>query len=152
MIRALTAAGAVLAGTLALAGTGAAQDLPATDPKITDGSAQQALDTARAAWKKAAIKSYQVRVALGCFCPRTYTMPRTIRVRRGAPVNPPPHLKDMATVPRMFKKIQGAIDGKVAAITVKYGTHGVPKSISIDRDRRIADEEEYYTVDRFKKR
>jgi hypothetical protein len=151
MIRALSAAGAAGAAILALAAAGAAQDVPSIDPRITDGSAQRALDSARATWRKAAVKSYRVRVALGCFCPRTYTMPRTIRVHRGAPVNPPPHLKDVATVPRMFKKIQGAIDGKVAAITVTYGPRGVPKSIAIDRDRRIADEEQYYTIDRFKK-
>jgi hypothetical protein len=152
MIRALSAAGAVLAATLAVGASSAAQGPPSIDPAITDGSAQKALDGARAAWKAAGIKNYQVRVALGCFCPEQYRTPRTIRVRRLAPVNPPPHLKDMATVPRMFRKIQGAIDAKVAMVDVTYGARGVPRSITIDRSRMIADEEQYYTVDRFKQR
>lgn len=127
-----------------------AQEFPETDPAITDGSAQKQLDTARARWKKAHISSYKVRVALGCFCPETIRKPRTLTVRGGGAVKPPQHLTEVATVPRMFRTIQKAIDGKVAAITVAYSARGVPRSITIDRSRMTVDEEQYFTIDRFK--
>lgn len=142
--------------TLALA-TGPAVALAQTaptdtpDPKITSGQAQKDLDAARAAWKKAGIRSYTFRGQLSCFCPETYTRARTLRVRNAAPVNPPQNLGPIASVPRMFRLIQGAIDDKVAGLTVSYGTRGVPRKIGIDRSRMIADEESYYTIDRFKR-
>jgi hypothetical protein len=121
------------------------------DPAITDGSAQRAVDRARAAWAKAGIRTYRVRVALGCFCPEEVRKPRTLTVRRGSPVRPPAHLKAVATVPRMFRIVQGAIDDRVAGLTVTYGGRGVPRSIAIDVSRQIADEESFYTIDRFKR-
>jgi hypothetical protein len=95
------------------------------------------------------VRSYRVRVARGCFCPPEFTRPRTITVRGGVPYRPPEHLKDVATVPRMFRRIQGAIDDGVAGLTVTYGARGVPQSITIDISRMIADEEAYYTIDHF---
>lgn len=126
-------------------------EFPATDPNITSGKAQQQLDAARARWKTAGVKTYSFRVALGCFCPPEVRAPHVITVRRGAPVRPPDVLKNVATVPRLFRTIQGAIDGKVAPIQVTYGARGVPSAIGIDRSREIADEEQYYAIDRFKK-
>lgn len=143
----------VLVSTLvAPAATGHAQvpqpgDTP--DPAITDGSAQRALTQARARFKAAHVASYRVRVALSCFCPEEIRKPRTITVRGGIPRQPPAHLKDMATVPRMFRKIQHAIDQGVAGLDATYGARGVPRKISIDVSRMIADEESYYTIDRF---
>ncbi|MCW3017095.1 MAG: hypothetical protein JWO02_4187 [Solirubrobacterales bacterium] len=142
--------GAVLAGALT-ASAGAQSPAPgeAPDPGIADGSAQRALDAARARWTAAHVSSYRVRVAHGCFCPPQYTRPRTITVRGGVPRRPPAHLKDVATVPRMFRRIQGSIDDGVAGLAVTYGARGVPRSITIDVSRRIIDEEAYYTIDRF---
>lgn len=142
--------------TLALAGgsaTALGQTAP-TDPpdaKITSGRAQKDLDAARAAWKAAGIRHYTFRGQLSCFCPETYTRPRVLKVRGGLPVNPPQNLGPIASVPRMFRLIQGAIDQKVAGLTVRYGARGVPRQISIDRSRQIADEESYYTIDRFRR-
>ncbi len=119
------------------------------DPAIADGSAQRALTKARARWKAANARSYRVRVALSCFCPEDVRRPRTITVRNGIPRTPPSHLRDVATVPRMFRTIQRAIDRRVAGLTVAYGPRGVPRSISIDVSRMIADEESFYTIDRF---
>jgi hypothetical protein len=142
--------GAVIIAVALAGGVGArAQVGPATDPSITDGRAQAALDAARARWKASRTVSYRMRVALGCFCPEDIRRPRTITVRRGLPLRPPSHLKDVATVPRLFRTIQRAIDADVADLTVRYGRRGVPSSIAIDNDRRIADEERYYTIDRF---
>ncbi|WP_354699527.1 hypothetical protein DSM112329_05244 [Paraconexibacter sp. AEG42_29] len=151
--RRLSAAVLTLMATFALAGPVTAQEAqpPATDPNITDGTAQKQLDAAKRKWKQAKIRNYQLRAAISCFCPETYRRPRTIKVRNTFPVKPPQNLGPVASVPRMFRTIQGAIDGKVATIGVKYGRYGVPSTITIDRDFRIADEESYYTIDRFKK-
>lgn len=119
------------------------------DPAITDGSAQRALTAARARFKAADVHSYRVRVARGCFCPEEIRKPRTITVRDGIPRTPPSHLKDMATVPRMFRKIQRAIDDGVAGLDVTYGKRGVPSKVTIDVSARIIDEEMYYAIDRF---
>jgi hypothetical protein len=131
-----------------LAGPAVAQTPPSTpDPHITDGTLQARLGKARASWKAARITSYRMRVRISCFCaPET---PPTLRVRHGSPVHPPARYASVATVPRLFRTIQRAIDDKVAGLTVRYGVHGVPTSISIDPSRMIADEESYYTIDRF---
>ena len=52
---------------------------------------------------------------------------------------------------RLERKLphQSAIDAKVARLTVRYGTRGVPRSIYIDTDQRIADEESGYAIERF---
>ena len=142
-------AGPALAGAPAVALSPAPGETP--DPAITDGSAQRALDKARARFRAANVRSYRVRIARGCFCPEEIRKPRTITVRRGVPVKPPAHLKDVATVPRMFQRIQGAIDDGVAGLTVTYGKRGVPRKITIDVSRLIADEESYYSIDRFRR-
>ncbi len=142
----LVALSTVTAGGAHAQGTGPTEK---PDPAIVDGSAQRALTRARATWKAANVRSYRVRVALGCFCPEDIRKPRTITVRGGIPRNPPSHLKDMATVPRMFRKIQRAIDDGVAELRVTYGARGVPRKIAIDVSRMIADEESYYSIDRF---
>lgn len=119
-----------------------------TDPGITDGSKQRRLDSARRTWKAAGVSNYGYRIRLSCFCPQTPYV--KIVVRGGRPVaGTPKNMLDLATVPRLFRKIQRSIDRKVAGIRVTYGKRGVPKSISIDVDAQIADEESYYTIKGF---
>ena len=150
-----TAILATIALALTMAASAATAQSPqpgdTPDPGITDGSLKRELDSARQKWKSAHIKSYQVRVALSCFCPEQIRRPRTLTVRGGAPVKPPSHLRAVASVTRMFQLIEGAIDDGVASLGVTYGAHGVPRSINIDTSRQIADEEEYYKIDRFKR-
>ncbi len=86
------------------------------------------------------------RVALGCFCPPQITKPRTLTVRRGSPVRPPSHLTKVATVPRLFRVIQKAIDARVVGLTALYRARGVPKSIAIDVSGMVADEESAYKI------
>lgn len=66
-------------------------------------------------------------------------------------MRPPSHLTKVATVPRMFRVIQKAIDGRVVGLTALYGARGVPKSIAIDVSGMILDEESAYSIDRFVK-
>ncbi|HST39048.1 MAG TPA: DUF6174 domain-containing protein [Conexibacter sp.] len=121
------------------------------DPQIRDGTAQRELDAARDRWAALGVRSYRLRVRVSCFCPDTIRRARTIVVRRGKPVGPvPSHLRRYATVPRLFTRVQDAIDADVARLTATYGAHGVPKTIYVDQSEMIADEEQGVTVDRFK--
>jgi Family of unknown function (DUF6174) len=115
------------------------------DPGIANGSKQRALSTARKAWKSRGVSSYTYRLSVNCFCPPTTSV--KLVVRNGFPAKSTPrNLRDQATVPRLFRTIQQAIDAKAAKLEVTYGTRGVPRAIYIDRDERIADEEIGYIV------
>jgi len=135
----------------ALAAPALAQEPPnPTDPKIANGSAEQALDKARAKWKKAKIRSYDYEARRSCFCPTTGW--HKVKVRRNKLSTPHSSVKEIATVPRLFKIIQQAIDEKSHRLTVTYGTYGVPKQISIDPIQNVIDEEQNFTIRRFKRR
>jgi len=119
-----------------------------TDPGITNGSKQRALSHARKAWKSQGVSSYTYLLSVNCFCLPTTDV--KIVVRGGIPsAKTPRALKDQATVPRLFRTIQKAIDDKAAKLDVSYGKRGVPRTIYIDSDERIADEEVGYIVRKF---
>lgn len=117
------------------------------DPQIKDGSLQRQLDSARKRWAKTKIRTYRFDLRRSCFCPPQENT--RVRVRNGRPVSYPQDLKAVATVPRLFKLVQSAIKQNAASITVAYTKRGYPKSISIDYDRRLADEEIGYTLSGF---
>jgi hypothetical protein len=54
-------------------------------------------------------------------------------VRRGKSIDPPARLRAVASVPRLLRKVQRAIDDRVAELSVRYGRRGVPRSIAINR-------------------
>jgi len=121
------------------------------DPYIVGGDAQQALDRARAKWKAAKISSYGYQARRTCFCPTSGW--HTVNVRKAIPSKRVhADVKDIATVPRLFRTIQRAIDRKAHDLTVTYGTHGVPKKVSIDTYENVIDEEQYFTIRAFKRR
>ena len=138
--------------TMAVAPAGAQAPPPnPVDPSIADGSAQAALDTARARWKALRIRSYDYEVRRTCFCPMSSW--KVIRVRGGAPTKKSNAVaKDLATVPRLHRTIQQAIDAKSHQLTVKYGARGVPTQISVNSIQYLADEEQYVSTRRFKRR
>jgi hypothetical protein len=137
-----------LAAAVPLAAGQAADPGDTTDPGIVDGSKQRRLDSARKAWKATAASSYSYVIRLSCFCPEQPHLKMVVRGGRRA-AGTPKGMLDVATVPRLFLKIQAAIDDKVAGIDVTYSRRGVPLSLAIDVDARIADEESYYTITRF---
>ena len=121
------------------------QDDP--DPAIANGSAQRALDAARRHWRRASIHNYRFEFERQCFCaPRG---PVVLFVRNDRPVDPPSALRDVATVRRLHRVVQRAIDREVADLSVRYDRRGVPRSIGIDGHRMIADDEVGYSVERF---
>jgi hypothetical protein len=149
----MRAALAIVVLTIALAGVPSALGALApnrgpVDPGILDGSRQHRLDRARKAWRDAGVRSYSYRVRLTCFCGEQPNARMVVRGGRPA-AGTPKDMRELATVPRLFRKIQSSIDDKVASIGVRYGRRGVPSSIAIDVDQRLADEESYYTITRF---
>ena len=131
-------------------GTAVAADEPLPRPvaaNITDGTAQDRLDAARARWRTKGFRSYSEQVDLSCFCGPT--PPRIVRVRGGRLGRPvASEIREVATVPRQFRLVQGAIDDRVSGLRVRYGRRGHPVSISIDPRADTADEESYYTMRR----
>jgi len=132
-------------------------DRQPVDPGIADGSAQRALDAARERWAAAGIDSYAMRVRISCFCDRATTTPRTLVVRDGRPAGgrrarrTPAALRPYASVPRIFARVQRAIDDRVALLTVRYDRRGLPTSLYVDTSFAIADEERGIAVDRFRR-
>jgi len=117
------------------------------DPAIVDGSAQRALDAARRRWRRAGIHNYRFEIERSCFCP--LRRPVVIFVRDDRPVRPPADFRSLATVRRLHRRVQGAIDDHVSDLSVRYDRHGMPRRIAIDGRAYIADDEVTYTVDRF---
>ncbi len=121
------------------------------DPSIVDGSAQQALDRAKAKWRAAKIGSYRYEARRQCFCPTTGW--HVVNVRNGVPsARVHADVKDIATVPRLFRQIQRAIDRRAHDLTVTYSTHGVPTKLTIDTYANVIDEEQYFSIRGFKRR
>jgi hypothetical protein len=133
--------------TVAEPSSGLEQKSGDVDPRILDGTEQRRLDRARDRWRREGVHDYRFRVALHCFCPAKITAPRVIVVRRGRPQHVPSHLREAATVPRLLRIVQDAIDNRVAGLNVHYGSRGVPRSIGVDSRRQIADDEHEYVVD-----
>jgi len=135
--------------TLALGAGLASAQLPAQTPDraITDGSAQHHLDEARAKWKAQAPRSYRFELRRQCFCPPQTSV--TVIVRGGRIAEAPKEVKSVATVPRLFRDIQRAIDAKVVDLNVSYAKRGVPRSLYVDRSKNVIDEETGYTIKRF---
>lgn len=136
----------------ATVGPAGAQEPPnPPDPSIVDGAAQKALDRARAKWKAAKLRSYRYEARRVCFCPTTGW--HVVNVRGGVPSRRVhADVKDIATVPRLFRQIQRAIDRRAHDLTVTYSTRGVPTRITIDTYENVIDEEQYFTIRGFKRR
>jgi len=136
--------------TFALGGSIAVAQSPQpnpVDPGIANGTKQAKLDGAKRSWKAARVSNYSYEISRQCFCP--VQKPGKAVVRNGRLIRYPQGLKDVATVPRLFRTIQRAIDAKSTRLTVTYGKRGVPSSIYIDSKAYIADEEAGYTIKRF---
>lgn len=137
---------AFVALTLTLVPAAAGQGIETEpDPGITNGSEQRALSGARKDWKAQGVASYVYKLSVNCFCPPTSDVKIVVRNGRPAP-STSKMLLDQATVPRLFRTIQDAIDRKVAKLVVTYGSRGVPRSIYIDGSRRVADDEVGYVI------
>jgi len=138
----------------ALAGAAAAQtppqppQLPPSEPdkSIADGSAQRKLDRARKRWRRAGIHNYRFELTRQCFCPPGSWV---LFVRNDKPVGAPAEARSVATVRRLHRRIQEAIDDRVSGLGVQYDKRGMPRFIGIDGREFIADDEVGYKVEKF---
>jgi hypothetical protein len=60
-------------------------------------------------------------------------------------------LRAYDTVPKLFARIQRAIDSHAYQIDATYDSRGVPTMLAVDEDRSIADDVTGYTVERFRR-
>ena len=114
------------------------------DPSIADGSAQRKLDAARRKWRRAGIHNYRFQIELLCFC--VERGPVVVFVRNDRPVDPVATLRDVATVRRLHRAVQRAIDRKVPDLSVRYDRRGIPRGIVIDNIKFAIDDEVTYRV------
>ena len=117
------------------------------DPSIRDGSAQRALDRARKRWRRADIHNYRFALERSCFCRPSNTP--VLFVRNDRPVNATADNRSVATVRRLHRRVQSAIDDKVAELDVRYDRRGIPREIGIDQLRFAVDDEVSYSVGSF---
>ena len=142
----------VLIFVLALAAPAAAQAPTTTfpggepDESIRDGSAQRKLDRARERWRRADIHNYRFKLTRQCFCPPES---RVLFVRGDKPLGSPGELKAVATVRRLHRRIQDAIDHKVSGLSVRYDKRGMPRFIGLDPIGNAIDDEVGYKVEKF---
>ena len=117
------------------------------DPSIRDGSAQRALDRAKRRWRRAGIHNYRFELSRSCFCPPTEDP--VFFVRNDRPLNATSSTRHVATIPRLHRRVQDAIDDRVDGLEVRYDRRGIPREIGIDRFRMAADDEIGYDVEGF---
>lgn len=124
---------------------------PALAAGTDKSAARAALAHNRALWSSQHVRDYRFRLRVTCFCAGV-GKPVTVTVRNGKPVGAKGAAAGLATVPAMFKEIASALaDPKSGDVTVRYDTHrGFPRSASVDRIKRAADDEIGWTMDRFR--
>ncbi|MEO9323001.1 DUF6174 domain-containing protein [Nocardioides sp. C4-1] len=141
-----TAPGSAVAASAALPGrTGAPYPVQPFVPAASDADE---LARAWARWSKRGVKRYTITVLRTCYClPRK---PVVTKVRGGRVVSvthegKPAQLKRRGfEVERLYRVLRRAY-AKAAEVRVTY-RRGVPVSVYIDRDARIADEERGFIV------
>lgn len=117
-------------------------------------------------WQAKRLQNYSFTLQRSCFCTPEYTTPMLVTVQDGKVLSAvteslavalkpdgseaAPTMVDVTdramSVDQLFNEIKQAIDNGAATIDVKYDpTWGYPRSISIDLDKRMADEELAFT-------
>jgi hypothetical protein len=120
---------------------------PATAP----ANPQQALSSARRTWRQKSPRSYTYRLQLFCYCTSDSVQPRTYVVRDRKPRHPPKGFKSVATMWRVFKLVQDAIDEKPDSLYVDYYPNGALKLLQVDRIREAVDDEYSWSLDKFRR-
>ena len=116
------------------------------------------LNIARDLWKQKGKNTYNITQRISCFCMDDYTRPINYKVTNWViekqsltyADNNTPLAKDFTmdfyTVEKAFELIDSAIEEHVANLTVSYDeVTGYPKTIYIDYNEMIADEEKHYS-------
>lgn len=121
--------------------------------------AQTKANNAKMLWAKQNLITYTLTQKASCFCTPEYTRPIKYSVISNSVYSDWAVYADgsggavtgtmvptLHTVDQAFALIQDAIDNKAESVTVEYDSMlWYPTSISIDRSKMIADEEQYFT-------
>lgn len=118
--------------------------------------AQQALDMARLTWSQQRLRSYTYSLERSCFCPPEYREPINLHIigqdivyasLKDGTALPKERQHEAKTVEDLFALIQQAITQSATVVRVQYDNqYGHPRSIYIDHDARMADEETSLTI------
>ncbi len=140
-------ASVLVAGFLCVAAAATVGTATAKPPNSLVEERRAELEAAEATWEAAAVSDYRYRIELICFCPPA--RPATTVVDGGVPEPTRPPYRRVNTVEKLFGFIRANLDND--NLTVRYSPLGVPRQIGSDPDFQIADEEQYYTIDRFRR-
>lgn len=131
-----------------------------TGPDGQWGDEQRDLSWARRTWSSQFISDYEYVVRRNCYCTMGGVLVRvTVQGDRvvsreidGTGVGIPASMAYLyPTIDGLFSLVQEAIDSRADDINASYDSrYGFPTDIWIDYDRRAADEEEGYTLIRFR--
>lgn len=131
-----------------------------TGPDGEWGDEQRDLSWARRTWSSQFISDYEYVVRRNCYCTMGGVLVRvTVQGDRvvsreidGTGVGVPASMAYLyPTIDGLFSLVQEAIDSRAYDINASYDSrYGFPTDIWIDYDRRAADEEEGYTLIRFR--
>lgn len=122
--------------------------VPQSDPRY------QAFLAAEAKWRAAAIRSYEMSVSVGCFCPFD-TTPQTVSVVDGVPEKAPNdgkfrHRYD--TVEKIFTRIRQGLDSGHEVINISYDPdNGIPTVVYLDMSSKGEDDDVAIRVTSFQK-
>ena len=136
---------ALVAGAVSLGVVLAPGPEAAAAPTAADTAA---LEANRAQWESQGISDYRLTTIVTCFC--IEIVPVTVEVRGGETVSVDPAdtpAFNVFTVEALLRRVEEAIARGVDSLTVTYDPeNGIPTSIAIDEDFRIADEEVFIDV------
>jgi uncharacterized protein DUF6174 len=110
---------------------------------------QARLDAAKHRWQRLHARNYSYYVTPTCG--RCETTTAKIVVKHGKPVGTPPALRAYDTVPRLFARIQRAIDSHPYRVDVAFDKRGVPTMLAVDPARSIVDDVTGFAVERFRR-
>lgn len=119
---------------------------------------QDKLNNAKQLWASKNLTNYTLIQKVSCFCGPDYTRPIRYKVvNNSVDMNTAKYVDssdtwlnnmhpDLHTIDQAFQIIQKALDDKADGIVVEYDSkYWYPASVSIDRSKMMADEEQYYT-------
>lgn len=111
-------------------------------------------------WIAQGITHYRFTISTLCLCGNRADPPITVEVRDGQPIAgvrattgkriDVTAFGNSATIEQLFTVVDEVIDQYPDELTVTYDPRfGYPASVGIDREKRAADDEVYYTVEAF---
>jgi len=113
------------------------------DRRVADGTVAARLVAAEQRWRAAGLRSYALRYEVRCFCGGPIG-PRRVEVRQGR------FVRGSVSVEDLFATVRRELEYRPAQMSVTYGVYGVPRTIAVDGDFAVADDEVTYRVTGFR--